>query len=88
MTGFLWRRALADAEHLRNSDLGEEINRSKVTFDYNGVQQRFAGSEDVNKALNDLRKAVRDSAGEGIADKLLPLRSPVGFNRNGVKLIG
>lgn len=88
LTGFLWRRALADAEHLRNSDLGEEINRSKVTFDYNGVQQHFAGSEDVNKALNDLRKAVRDNAGEGIADKLLPLRSPVGFNRNGVKLIG
>ena len=88
LTGFLWRRSLADAEQLRNSDLGEEVNRAKLTFDYNGVEQHFAGSEDVNKALNDLRKAVRDNAGEGIANKLLPLRSPVGFNRDGVKLVG
>lgn len=83
----LWRRALADAEHLRNSDLQDQITKAeKLKFDYNGELRTFE-DDDVNKALNDLRTAIKQGAGVRVLERLMPLRSPIGLNRDNVKLI-
>jgi CRISPR-associated protein (TIGR02584 family) len=82
---FLWDRARADAEHLRNSELCDEMTAAEHTFDYNGEPKSFS-KDDVHKAMNELRDCIRRAGGDPLCQRLLPYRQPVGFNREGVTL--
>lgn len=82
----LWHRALENSPLLRNDELERSINEAGYKYDHNGSLQAFETGE-VNKALSELRRAIREGAGEVFLDRLLPMRSPIGLNRHNVQLV-
>jgi CRISPR-associated protein (TIGR02584 family) len=86
LTEILWQRALEALPLLKNDELEESIIDAGHKYDFNGSPQPFSRDE-VTKALSELRKAIRVGAGQSAADRLLPLRSPIGLNRHNVELV-